>query len=161
MKNGMFENKKEASDHIIAVVAESWMKSADGILSRGERPMPFSRCGQMMVRDEMDRDLYNRVRRWLDSEEIFRNARQFAIHQLEAGRYPAVAKHFTVSASAPMIQVPPMPALPKNHLVASAHYEVCKAIESTDGGRKCDSVLWARLQNCRIYLQESLNQSNS
>jgi hypothetical protein len=101
MTNGKCETKKEASDLALSVVAKFWLFTAAKILARGDKPMSFSDCGRMMVREELDRRTYDRVRRFLDSDSIFFMARREALDRLQAGEFPEVARHFTVHVNPP------------------------------------------------------------
>ena len=91
----VFENNTEARNHAAERVAKFWLESAEAILKRGDKPMPLSRCAKQYAVEELDREIYNSRRRWLDSGWIATDAISIARQCLLLGQYPTVRAHFT------------------------------------------------------------------
>jgi hypothetical protein len=158
-KTSLFSSKKQAVDYAAGVVAYSWLKSAENILARGEKPAPFSGDnGVQLCRSEIDRVIYNRFRRFISSSWLAMMARQEIKNRLAAGRCPAVLAHFSAGAaetaqplpeSAPMITVPPMPVVTIHQRLDRALAEIDRAINAMDGGLACNGPAWAAAHACR------------
>lgn len=93
-----FANKREATDHAAYMVACYWLKSADAIIKRGDKPVKLSKCGLTLAQGELDRDIYGRYRRNMDSTLVRSQAIQIAKAKLWSGQFPSVASHFSAHA---------------------------------------------------------------
>jgi hypothetical protein len=98
VNKSMFGTKKEAVEFAAHMVAQFWLVSANNIIERGETPTAISKplemgvpYGQQLARGEMDQDIYNRFRHWMDSETIYSYAKQEARERLQRGEFPRVA----------------------------------------------------------------------
>lgn len=90
----IFNGTQEARSHAAGMVARFWLKSAQEIISRGDKPASIKTCAAELARDEIDRDIYNFHRRWLDSSWIATDAISLVRQSLTIGNYPQILAQF-------------------------------------------------------------------
>lgn len=92
-------NRYVAESHAARVIAEYWLEFAEGALARGEKPARFTGTnGLTLARNEMDRPIYNHIRRHMRSSLIEFQAAGIIRRKLREGKYPRVFAHFTAKA---------------------------------------------------------------
>lgn len=161
----VFNTKSQAVRHAAGCVAQFWLKSADEIIARGGTPAAISKkdslgtiYGVKLAQAEMDRDIYNRFRHWMHSEEIFSYAKQEARERLVRGEFPRVAafdfKPQLNKENSEIVIAPPTPVTAHDKLTW-AYDAVNKAIDGMNQA-VCDTPTWSRLQDCRRSIREAM-----
>ena len=94
LRRQMFSTVKEAEDHAASMVATGWLVFANRVIARGDRPARLSTNSYAMVRDEVDRGIYDGRRGRMNISRIQDNAVAIAKAKLRAGEFPAVLEVF-------------------------------------------------------------------